>query len=431
MESEIRIKRLLFCTLLLVLVSGGCGQAKTSSGPARSPTNAIKNHLSAISTAGDPVTLDQLSRMYEEPPAAQNAAPIYSQAFAALSAEDTNSPDFLARNQEAVALLLQAVERPLCRYPVALTDGVAVLLPHLVKIGRCATLLRQEAVSQAARGDTDAATTAILSSFRLSRSLENEPVLVSKLVEMASLEQAFDALEESLNQKSFTDAELLSLLTALHDAESAVDLRRAILGERAFLVAAFQSSDEKLAEAMAMTGDGAATAPPPMLRLYRAEGHLQEDFAFALDFMAKLIAIVDLPYPQALDAAAGLKKPNLQALLDEKLAVSAVLLPEPDRFVNTSAEAVARIRLARTVLSVERYRLKHDGALPTSLADISTELSGGVPEDPFDGQSLRYRKLPTGGYTVYSVGANREDDGGTIKDPNAKTPLDIVMTITR
>jgi hypothetical protein len=66
--------------------------------------------------------------MYEEPPAAQNAAPIYAQAFAALSAEDANSPDFLARNQEAVALLLQAAERPSCRYPVALTDGLATLI---------------------------------------------------------------------------------------------------------------------------------------------------------------------------------------------------------------------------------------------------------------------------------------------------------------
>jgi hypothetical protein len=80
---------------------------------------------------------------------------------------------------------------------------------------------------------------------------------------------------------------------------------------------------------------------------------------------------------------------------------------------------------------VERYRLKHDGALPNSLADVSSELSGSVPEDPFDGQPLRYIKLPAGGYTVHSVGADRKDDGGAVQVPNGKTPLDVVMTIAR
>ncbi len=89
--------------LLLILVSGGCGQPKTS-GPA---AVAVSNHLAAIAAAGEPVTLDQLSRIYEEPPAAQNAAPLYAQAFAALKVKDANSPDFLARNQEALVKKLE------------------------------------------------------------------------------------------------------------------------------------------------------------------------------------------------------------------------------------------------------------------------------------------------------------------------------------
>ena len=424
------IRRNLFLVgaLVLSLALAGCGKKQAASGPA---AVAVSNHLAAIAAAREPVTLDQLSRMYEEPPAAQNAAPLYAQAFAALRGEGSKSPTFLAENQAALAFLLQAAERPLCRYPVALTNGVTVLLPHLTRIKDCAMLLRQEVLSQAARGHTDAATTAILAGFRLARSLDNEPLLISKLVEIASLGQAFDALQESLNQKSFTDAELLHLLTALRGAEPAVGFRRAMLGERANLVAAFQSSDEKLAEAMAVEGGSEASARPLMLRIYRSGGHLQEDFGFALDFMTNLVALVALPYPQALDAAAGIKIPGIQTVLDGKLVVSAVLLPKPARFVNKGAEAVARIRLARTALAVERYRLKHGGALPASLADISAELSGGVPEDPFDGQPLRYKKLPARGYAVYSVGADRKDNGGEVREPDGKTPPDVGMTIIR
>lgn len=426
MKSKIDTNLLLLACLILVLVAGGCRQSKTTPA-AKRQSAAVSSHLDAIATAGEPVTLDQLSQMYEYPPAAENAATLYAQAFAALSAEDADSPDSLAHNQETLALLLQAAERPLCRYPVVLTDGVMVLLPHLSKIKKCATLLRQEAVSQAERGHTDAATKAILAGFRLCRSLDNEPLLTSKLVEIASLEQTFDGLQESLDRKSFTDAELLRLLTALRDTEPAVRFRRAMLGERANLVAAFQSSDEKLAEAMAVSGDRVVATSPSMIRIYRAGGNLDKDFAFALDFMSKFVALVDLPFPQALKKAAEIKIPDTQTVLSQNLIVSAALLPEPAMLVNKSAEAVARIRLAQTVLAVERYRLKHNGALPTSLSEVSAELL----EDPFDGQPLRYRKLPSGGYAVYSVGQDLKDDGGSVEEPKANTPSDIVMTITR
>jgi hypothetical protein len=196
-------------------------------------------------------------------------------------------------------------------------------------------------------------------------------------------------------------------------------------------VAAFQSSDEKLAEAMAVEGGSEASARPIMLRVYRSGGQLQEDFAFALDFMSNLVALVNLPYPQALDAAARMQIPDYRTVLGEKLVVSSVLLPEPARFIEMGAETVARIRLARTVLAVERYRLKHDGALPNSLADVSAELSEGIPEDPFDGQPLRYRAMPARGYTVYSVGPDRKDDGGAARGLDADTPRDVGMTISR
>jgi hypothetical protein len=61
------MKLILLGALVLILVSGGRGQPKTSSGPANSPAVAVSNHLAAIAAAGEPVTLDQLSRIYEEP----------------------------------------------------------------------------------------------------------------------------------------------------------------------------------------------------------------------------------------------------------------------------------------------------------------------------------------------------------------------------
>jgi hypothetical protein len=422
-------KLLRLAAFLLALALAGCGRTKTVPGVAGSQAAAISNRIAAATAAGEPVTLEQLNRIYEVPAADQDAAPLYARAFAAARAADSKAPTALADKKEVLELLLQAAERPGCRYPVELTHGQKALFHHLAAIRRCAGLLRSEATNRAALRQTDAASKAILAGIRLARSLDQEPVLISKLVEIATLERAFDALEESLNQTAFSNAELSRLMLALGDAESGVGFRRAMLGERANLIGVFQSSDEGLAEAMAMSGGGAIA--PTFLGSYRSDGHLEGDFAFALDFMSNLVAVVALPFPEALDAAAGLQVPDAQAALQGKLVFSAMLLPRPATFVPKGAATVARVRIARTVLAVELYRGKHGGSLPETLAEVSAELSDGVPKDPFDGQPLRYRRGAAGGYEVWSVGPDRKDDGGAKEPSEGKAGGDLGVRIAR
>jgi hypothetical protein len=63
------------------------------------------------------------------------------------------------------------------------------------------------------------------------------------------------------------------------------------------------------------------------------------------------------------------------------------------------------------VLAVERVRLRDGGQLPSNIVVIP-ELSTHATTDPFDGESLRVRPTP-GGYVIYSIGANAQDNGGT------------------
>ncbi len=429
MKPRTDFKRLCLAAFLLALVLAGCGRTKTVPGVAGSQAAAISNRIAAATAAGEPVTLEQLNRIYEVPAADQDAAPQYARAFAAARAADSKAPTALADKKEVLELLLQAAERPGCRYPVELTHGQKALFHHLADIRRCAGLLRSEATNRAALRQTDAASKAILAGIRLARSLDQEPVLISKLVEIAALDHAFDALEESLNQTAFSRAELSRLVLALGDAEPGVGFRRAMLGERANLIGVFQSSDEGLAEAMAMSGGGATA--PSFLGSYRSAGHLEGDFAFALDLMSNLVVAVTLPFPEALDAAAGLQVPDAQAALQGKLVFSALLLPRPAQFVPKGAASVARIRVARTVLAVELYRGKHGGSLPETLAEVSAELSDGVPKDPFDGQPLRYRRAAAGGFVVWSVGPDRKNDGGAKEPSEGKAGGDLGVRIAR
>jgi len=79
---------------------------------------------------------------------------------------------------------------------------------------------------------------------------------------------------------------------------------------------------------------------------------------------------------------------------------------------------IAQLRTARVGLAIQRYRLA-TGNLPDTLDALVPTYIDAVPEDPFDGRTLRYEKLETG-FVVYSVGEDRRDDGGKERLPRGK-----------
>jgi len=71
----------------------------------------------------------------------------------------------------------------------------------------------------------------------------------------------------------------------------------------------------------------------------------------------------------------------------------------------------AEVRLLRTAVAMELFRRKM-GRYPGKLGELIPEYLESVPADPFTGKSLFYRPT-TNSYLLYSVGADRKDDGGT------------------
>ena len=98
-----------------------------------------------------------------------------------------------------------------------------------------------------------------------------------------------------------------------------------------------------------------------------------------------------------------------------------------------SAIGVAELRVAQVVLAAERYRLAHNNSLPNSLADLVPQYLPSVPADSFDGKPLRFKTIPQRGYMVYSIGKDREDDGGIHKPlkPTVGMRYDLAMSVLR
>lgn len=74
------------------------------------------------------------------------------------------------------------------------------------------------------------------------------------------------------------------------------------------------------------------------------------------------------------------------------------------------------VRLARTALALERFRLAHDGALPEKLDELVPAFLPEVLRDPIDGAPLRYRLKQDGEFALYSIGLNGVDDDGALSN---------------
>jgi hypothetical protein len=88
-----------------------------------------------------------------------------------------------------------------------------------------------------------------------------------------------------------------------------------------------------------------------------------------------------------------------------------MLLPALTRAIESQARTEAQFDLMQIGLSVEQYHAQN-GTYPTTLDAIAPSIGGAVPVDPFTGQPYHYQ-LSSGGFLLYSVGANGVDDRGT------------------
>ncbi len=136
------------------------------------------------------------------------------------------------------------------------------------------------------------------------------------------------------------------------------------------------------------------------------------------------IAAAREPWPQKLDSRLALMSRyrlnpdgsrTRTLLLDRAVALMppALGILNLNYYLPAAGMNLAIRRTSITALATERYRRAHDGDAPGSLDALVPDYLAAVPQDPFSGQPLRYRRTADS-YIVYSVDVNRIDDGGVL-----------------
>ena len=286
------------------------------------------------------------------------------------------------------------------RFPVVWTkDGISSLLPHLSKSRDVANLLLADAILESEAGNTNASLRACLAILNAGRSVGDEPALVSQRRRMELGERACRQIERTLAQGEPSAIALATLQTSLDDEDDQPLFAIGIRGDRA--------AHGPFSLRSRLWRFHAQSAPQRGVRVHiRAlleHRPRPERSTFDLTTAAERIAL--LPAEEQYTAFQQLETDAKSLPFASRMLVPAIL-----RVATAGLSSRARLRCASAALGCQRYRLVR-GTWPSALEVLVPEFLRRRPIDPFDGKPLRFRR-DSDQIAIYSVGADRRDDGG-------------------
>ncbi len=323
----------------------------------------------------------------------------------------------LAEADEALQLARMARTRPTGGWPLEVKPNpLSTLLPHLDRVRDVAGLLDTDAVLAAVDGNAAQALASAAAALHLSRAVGDEPLAISQLVRTATDQIAVGILERSLALSELPPTGLTEVQTALLAEATEQRLVASLRGERAFMQRLMANLDSGVLTLRQMAG-GAAEWDDG-LSFWLMQRHIPNDRAYHLDYLTQLLAIAGHPAHEQSELFDQMEIPEPGPGRN----LTRLLLPAYQKLAAAEWRLLARLHSAAIGLACERFR-QANGRWPADLAELK-DLLPTVPLDPYDGQPLRYRRLDDG-VVVYSVGPDRQDDGGNLSYGNPQPGEDV------
>ncbi len=326
-----------------------------------------------------------------------------------------------------------ASQKPFSRYDVKydLENPWGILLPHLANVRATCSRLEVHASAHLALGQTNQAMQDLELMLYLTDSIKTETFLISYLVRGACLQLASQVIWEGLEQHRWSDAQLASLIPRLQKMNFIADLASPLTCERA---AGILTVDLVKRGGLGLLLSLADEGTSPTARAHRVADlcgklipsgwYYLEQLNYCRLHEVGLAGVLDgtpkFVSPSRLKAAGKELERQLSgrtagvfvSRLLQHREIAGLLLPALGNTALKSAVAQTAVQSSLLGCALERYRLAH-GQYPADLAALAPQFLSEIPADAIDGQPYRYRPNGKAGYTLYSVGWNETDDGGT------------------
>ncbi len=290
-------------------------------------------------------------------------------------------------------------------------------------------ILQHDAMLIAHFGDPDAAVESCLALLNATRSLENDPFLLSFHMRGAGDAMLVRTLERILAQGFPKGAFLKQMQERLRTErlERSHQWVVAVRGDRALFHRFFEPFVQGKKRWLDVT-----TSLRMQVNLYdyfmeQLPAVMLRDYPQHLRHRNELVATSQLPPEKQLERFETLEK-SVDRSDRRKEMLSGVLPLLPVDLTNWCRRHLrvqALLGSTEVGLACERFRLTHK-SWPESLAElVKNGFLDAMPSDPFDGQPLRFARLKDG-VVIYSVGADKQDNGDdTQRDRPNEPGIDI------
>jgi hypothetical protein len=388
----------------------------------------MTRELAQLRAAGEPLTLAECDRRYNELGATPTAFQHFQRAFGAMSkgelplmdsksfaAQKTRHPlphleamasigqrtvvmSCLRTNTESLRLLHEGMAYERCFFPIKLSDGLQALLPHLPEIRRAAHLLALESVEYAYDGDSKKAVESILACLHMAEILGQEPTLIGMIIRDRIMGDSCEAIRVCINVAPMPSEDLIRISQKLSRIMAMAEKadRSALITERCQWLAIFQGTDQQIADFMAEGHGGVLMLAG--VEMLRVKGVLQRDAGFFLDRINGIEAastrLSNRDIVEELDVVASEVETNRIVGTGNETRVnilSCEILPSIIRAMRIHLWTQALSDAVIASLSVEQYR-QATGHLPDDLQVLVPEYLPEIPKGPFLNKPLRLKK---------------------------------------
>ena len=292
-----------------------------------------------------------------------------------------------------------------------------------------ANLLSYDARLLAEDSDIDGALQSTRAAINLSRYSHDEPSPLNYLAQISCMDAALTSLERTLGQGEAEDPALAAVQALLEDDDREPHLLHCLRGERATndhwfaMVDDGRISMEQYFATAALNKSANKSSLPQWLQELRDRllphhglSSLPVERAALLRYLTRTVEIAKLPddeqWPAILEHSATVK---------DQLLMTRIFAPAgTGKIFEAHLTHRARVRTAITAVAAERFRMRH-GRWPKALDELIPDLLPCAPRDPFASAPLQCLQLPDG-FSVSSVGPNRNDDGGDLDSNHPGTP---------
>jgi hypothetical protein len=316
-----------------------------------------------------------------------------------------------------------AEARRLVDYPSGQTEftpaknPMATLLPYAQDARQLVRLLQFDVNRRTQDSRPDEALGSVHAMLNVSRSIGDEPTLISQFVRMAIDGVAGASLQRVLAQGEPSEAVLARLQAELAREATVPRYLYGLRGERALNFDLIGKLATGELTAKDLSGDDTLE---PAVRLQppgdRSRAFYRRNQAVALRFMNRAVEIAKKPFDEQAPFwvqwnadLTALKADRLKALSHSLVLL---LLPAVEAAWKADQRVTSVLQSCTAAVACERYR-RNEGRWPGELADLVPMYLPAVPTDPYTGKPL-YSKRTEDGLLVYGLGEDKADDGGNL-----------------